>query len=99
MRMQWALVLFPLALFPGVTHAADWQPITTELLAKEKPGYGGLSGVVVDHTNGALYVCLSDRGVFRSTDQGKTWERFGKDACEHSNACFGYAVGDVAGPA
>ena len=64
----------------AITNAADWQPITTELLAKEKPGYGGLSGVVVDHANGHLYVCLSDRGVYRSTDQGKTWERFGKEA-------------------
>ncbi len=26
-------------------------------------------------------------------------ERFGEDACEHDDACFGYAVGDVAGPA
>ena len=28
---------------------------------------------------GTLYICLSDRGLFRSTDQGKTWERYGKD--------------------
>jgi hypothetical protein len=80
MRTQWALFTVLGTLFAGATHAAEWQPITTELLAKEKPGYGGLSGVVVDHTNGHLYVCLSDHGVFRSTDQGKTWERFGKDA-------------------
>ena len=60
--------------------AADWQPVTTDLLAKEKPGYGGLSGVVVDRATGHVFVNLSDRGVFRSTDQGKTWERLGKDA-------------------
>jgi BNR/Asp-box repeat len=67
-------------LLGGAVNAADWQALTTELIAKEKPGYGGVSGVVVDHTNGHVYLCLSDRGIFRSTDQGKTWERFGKGA-------------------
>lgn len=57
--------------------AADWQPVTTELLKTEKPGYGGLSGVAVDRATGHIYVEISDRGVFRSTDQGKTWERRG----------------------
>lgn len=59
--------------------AADWQPITTELLQKEKPGYGGLSGMALDRATGDVFVDVSDRGVFRSSDQGKTWERVGKD--------------------
>ena len=59
-------------------EAADWQATTTDLLAKEKPGYGGLSGVAVDHATGAVYIQLSDRGIFHSTDQGKTWERIGQ---------------------
>ena len=42
---------------------------------KDKPGYGGLSGVVVDHATGDVYVCVSDLGLFRSKDQGKTWQR------------------------
>ena len=42
-------------------------------VTKDKPGYGGLSGVVVDHATGDVYVCVSDLGLFRSTDQGKTW--------------------------
>jgi photosystem II stability/assembly factor-like uncharacterized protein len=58
---------------------ADWQPIATDLIVKEKPGYGGLSGVTVDHATGTLFVNVSDRGVFRSGDQGKTWERVGKE--------------------
>ncbi|MDB5310348.1 MAG: BNR/Asp-box repeat protein [Gemmataceae bacterium] len=66
-------------LIPGASPGADWKPVTAELVAKEKPGYGGLSGVVVDHATGHLFVDLSDRGVFRSTDRGKTWERLGKD--------------------
>jgi photosystem II stability/assembly factor-like uncharacterized protein len=58
---------------------ADWQPVATDLLSREKTGFGGLSGVVVDRGTGTVYVCLSDRGVFRSSDQGKTWKRHGKD--------------------
>ena len=80
MRTIWIVITLLMFIFTVPVNAADWEPITTDLLAKEKPGYGGLSGVVVDHANGNLYVCLSDRGIFRSTDQGKTWERFGKDA-------------------
>jgi photosystem II stability/assembly factor-like uncharacterized protein len=33
--------------------------------------------VLVDRKSGALLVNLSDRGVYRSTDAGKTWERLG----------------------
>lgn len=62
---------------PSFALAADWQPVTTELLAKEKTGFGGLSGVVVDPATGRLFVCLSDRGTFTSADRGKTWERLG----------------------
>jgi photosystem II stability/assembly factor-like uncharacterized protein len=58
---------------------ADWEATTADLVAREKPGYGNLSGVAVDHATGTVYVELSDRGVYRSTDRGKTWERFGKE--------------------
>ena len=72
--------LIPFALLLAHTSSvrgADWQPVTTELLKKEKPGYGGLSGVAVDHATGHIFVDVSDRGVFRSTDLGQTWERVG----------------------
>jgi len=75
--------LFGLVLFLGLStnlFAADWQTVTTELLQKEKPGYGGLSGVAVDPVTGDVFVEVSDRGFFKSSDQGKTWERFGKEA-------------------
>src|SRR6187397_1350822 len=58
-------------------RGADWQPVTAELLKKERPGYGGLSGVAVDHATGHIFIDVSDRGVFRSSDMGKTWERLG----------------------
>jgi hypothetical protein len=56
--------------------AAEWEAVTTELLKKEKTGFGGLCGVVVDRSmNGDLIVNLSDLGLFLSRDQGKTWGR------------------------
>jgi photosystem II stability/assembly factor-like uncharacterized protein len=57
---------------------ADWQPVTAELIRKEKPGYGKLCGVVVDHKTGNVFINLSDKGIYRSTDQGKSWVRLGK---------------------
>lgn len=52
---------------------AEWRPVATDLLKAEKTGFGGLCGVVVDPKTGDLFVNLSDRGFFRSADQGKTW--------------------------
>jgi hypothetical protein len=57
--------------------AAEWQATTAELLKQVKPGYGGLSGVVVDHRSGDVYVDVSDQGIYRSTDQGRTWKPLG----------------------
>jgi photosystem II stability/assembly factor-like uncharacterized protein len=67
-----------LLLIAPSANAADWEAVTTELLQKEKTGFGGLSGVVVDHATGNVFIELSDRGVFRSTDQCKTWASHGK---------------------
>jgi photosystem II stability/assembly factor-like uncharacterized protein len=56
---------------------APWGPVTTELVKQHKPGYGGVCGVVVDHKNGDVYLDLSDRGIFRSTNRGESWQRIG----------------------
>jgi photosystem II stability/assembly factor-like uncharacterized protein len=58
--------------------AEDWQALTADLVQREKPGYGGLSGVAIDRATGQIYVDLSDRGVFRSTDGGAKWEKHGE---------------------
>lgn len=60
---------------PLMAADADWQPLTTELLKAEKPGFGGLCGVAVDHNTGIVYINLSDRGFFHSTDRGTTWRK------------------------
>lgn len=59
----------------SAVQAGDWQSTTIDQIAKDKPGYGGLSGLLVDHAAGDVYVCVSDLGLFRSKDQAKTWER------------------------
>ena len=62
----------------GAVSAAaepDWVPVATELLQREKTGFGGLCGVVVDHQSGDVWVNLSDRGMFHSGDQGQSWKR------------------------
>ncbi|HZZ79307.1 MAG TPA: hypothetical protein VFE62_12365 [Gemmataceae bacterium] len=55
----------------------DWQPVTEALIVAEKPGFGKLCGVVVDHATGDVTINLSDKGHYRSTDQGKSWQKLG----------------------
>jgi photosystem II stability/assembly factor-like uncharacterized protein len=71
-------VLF-LVLLAGPVSAAEWEPVATDLLKKEKTGFGGLCGIVVDHATGEIIVDLSDRGLWHSTDRGKTWARIGPE--------------------
>jgi acetyl esterase/lipase len=58
--------------------AAGWEPTTEDLLKTLKPGFGGVSGVAVDHRSGDVYISVSDCGVYRSTDQGRTWKLHGQ---------------------
>lgn len=75
MKNYWWLVLCFVSLTVSSAADPEWTAVTTELLAREKTGFGGLCGVVVDHTSGNVWVNLSDRGMFHSADQGKTWQR------------------------
>src|SRR5579871_115302 len=77
------LVLLALGLSVPLAGAADepaWQPLASDFFKGEKPGYGGLCGVMVDHQSGNVYVNVSDKGVYLSTDQGKTFKRQGTQA-------------------
>lgn len=58
-------------------HAQDWQPVTEALIVAEKPGFGKLCGVAVDHATGDVIINLSDKGLYRSTDQCKSWQKLG----------------------
>ena len=76
MRILSALFLLTF-IAPALAGEPDWQPVVTDLLKSEKTGFGGLCGVVVDHRSGDVWINLSDRGMFQSGDQGKTWKRAG----------------------
>lgn len=67
-----ALVLSAMPAVPG-----DWEATATEFLKSEKTGFGGLCGVAVDRSTGDLLIDLSDLGLFRSADRGKTWKKHG----------------------
>jgi hypothetical protein len=77
--MRLSLLLMACFVLPVAPAAAQWQPVTAELVEKEKPGYGKVCGVAVDHKTGDVYLDLSDRGIYRSTDLGKSWKRTGKE--------------------
>jgi photosystem II stability/assembly factor-like uncharacterized protein len=66
-----------LCLLVAPAAATDWEATTADLIKAEKPGYGGLCGVAVDHATGAVLIDLSDKGLYRSTDQCKTWKKHG----------------------
>jgi photosystem II stability/assembly factor-like uncharacterized protein len=74
-KQYWVLLVLFVLPVPLFAAGPDWQPVVTDLLKSEKTGFGGLCGVVVDHQTGCVWVNLSDRGMFCSTDQGKTWKR------------------------
>jgi photosystem II stability/assembly factor-like uncharacterized protein len=79
-RLQSSLLACVVILLaPAAVAAADWEPTTVELLKSVKTGFGGLCGLVVDHATGTIYVDLSDRGLYRSTDQGKSWQATSAD--------------------
>jgi hypothetical protein len=77
MNATCGIVFFCLMLASPASSAPEWQTTTEELLRAEKPGFGGLCGVVVDHQTGGVLVNVSDCGFFRATDQGKSWKRLG----------------------
>jgi photosystem II stability/assembly factor-like uncharacterized protein len=74
-----ALVLLAELIGPAASASAQWQPVTTDLVKQHKPGFGGVCGVLVDHKTGNVFLDLSDRGIFRSTDRGQNWQRVGAE--------------------
>src|SRR5262245_59454086 len=73
MRTIASVLLLVLA---GPATAAGWGPVTADRAKQEKAGYGGLCGLVIDRATGHLYLNVSDKGLYRSTNGGKTWTPF-----------------------
>ncbi len=95
---RWLLPLIVFSIGTAEVKAAEWQPVTTELLKTEKPGYGGLCGVVVDHKTGNVIVNLSDKGFYRSADQGKSWKHLGMQTIKGRTEWPGCLMLDPVGP-
>src|SRR5262249_49804721 len=66
-----------LSLLAGSARAdePDWKPVLTDLLKREKTGFRGLCGVVVDHGTGCVWVNLSDRGLYCSSAGAGKFDR------------------------
>jgi photosystem II stability/assembly factor-like uncharacterized protein len=78
MTLPTRLALAALFLLAARAPAADWEPTATADFAKaEKTGFGNVCGVVIDRASGDVLIDLSDKGLYRSTDQGKTWKKHG----------------------
>jgi photosystem II stability/assembly factor-like uncharacterized protein len=75
--LRWILAGLCLTVSIAPASAQDWQPITEALIKAEKPGYGGLCGIAVDPATGHVIINLSDKGLYRSTDVGKSWQPIG----------------------
>ena len=79
---QFPLIICSLILLTPPVQAADrWTDISTSLLERltnsgaKLPWPGGCSGVVANRLNGDVTIKLVGFGLWRSSDQGKTWQR------------------------
>ncbi len=64
-----------LALIAQFSPAAEWVNISDAFTANLKGTYGPTAGVVVDRANGDVFMVVSDNGIWRSSDHGKTFAR------------------------
>src|SRR5437899_1074164 len=77
MPMRLSIVLASLTVLAPALRAADWEPLAADFIKAEKTGFGGMSGIVVDRQTGDIYAWLSDKGLYKSTDQAKTFTPLG----------------------
>ena len=67
----------------AVAPAGEWTNISDSTTSSLKPGYAGpTAGVVVDPASGDVFMVVNDLGLWRSSDQGKSFNR-----------CDGEAIG------
>jgi photosystem II stability/assembly factor-like uncharacterized protein len=79
------LLLASIVLSPAVLLAETWTSITASLQERataedtKEIWPGGCAGVVVNRLNGDVTVKVVGHGLWRSSDQGKTWTRLDKE--------------------
>ncbi len=76
MKMRILLAGVMLLMATVSATAAEWEQVTTDLAKKEKAGFGGICGVVLDRKTGDIYLNVSDKGMYRSQDGGKSWSPY-----------------------
>jgi hypothetical protein len=60
----------------GVAWGGQWVNISEPVSSKVKPGYAGpTAGVAVDRASGDVFMVINDQGLWKSSDQGKTFAR------------------------
>jgi len=78
-RFRSLLTLVATALMlAGTASAADepaWQGILGDFPKTEKAGPFNLCGICVDHASGDVFINISDKGFYRSSDAGKSFKR------------------------
>lgn len=71
-----AIAFFLSWLSTAAAAEPEWTVIGAEVLAQVKPGYPGkTAGIAVDRTSGDVYLVVPDQGLWKSTDQAKTFAR------------------------
>jgi hypothetical protein len=78
-------------------RAQDWHGIASDLIKSEKPGYGVLRALVVDHSTGTLFLNLSDKGIYRSDDLARTWRRLPSPVTGRGEAPGGLLLDPIGG--
>src|SRR5690349_5213223 len=91
-----ALVLVLIAA-PARGADADWQPVLADLLKTEKPDFGRLSGVVVNHETGCVFVNLSERGIYCSGAGARKFNPLSDQAAAGADRKFVRAITEAKG--
>lgn len=84
-------------IFKSDNHGADWQPLFSQSLAEEFSGLLAFRELILDPTNehGLLYA--SQYGLFRSTDDGATWQNLKLLTPPNTSAIYSLAINPANG--
>jgi hypothetical protein len=88
-----------LVLIAGPALAADvaWQPVLADVLKSEKSDQCCLSGVVVNHETGCVFVNLGERGIYCSGAGAKKFNPLSDKAAAGPDKKFVQALNETKG--